>query len=785
MTPAAPPHTPQSADSYGRVRAGLRALAQNPRDADAWSLVLAGHFELGLAGPARELQRSARLAAPPAAVPCPQAPHAGRRSWRALQARFEANLAALHARDAAAAIRDAWLSAGARFELYQDANGAAQVLHRLPDGSWRWWPALANHAADAQQHALPPDHKDMMPGPYLLDGIELGWYFARLWRATRRTYLSYCTALFVLEPEPASLAIPMHLHDWRELLADESVMWFVGADGPERLAARLAADPDLATPRFEIRAARQRSAAPRGFAAAQAEDARRAVEVREGFADLQRRYASRDARYWAARYAAAIDGSGPPLRILASTSRHTTFLQYAMRDFQRAVEQLGHSMEVLIETDDFRRISPQTLHAAIRRLDPDLFFSIDHLRASFASRLPDRLPLVTWDQDNLPNLINDQTVRRMGPFDVVVGLPKLELIARNNLDRARFLARPMCTSPEQFDAEALSPDEWRPFECDVSFVSHASQTPQAFLAEELQAFDDERPRALLTALYPLAVERVRRDGPVDGAALHALLAAGERAGGVLVPDPALRDKLMNWHLWRLCDRVFRHDALEWAAEWARQRGRRLRIFGNGWERHPTLAPFAAGPVQNGRQLLCVYRASTINLQLMPAGFVHQRALDGLCAGAFFLTRAARGDACNPAARQLYRDLIARGVPSAADLAAADEPDLSRRFAEVARAAVIAPEQPELTFEYLRLNAEWTYAADAFPDFQDVTFCDAESFGRAADRFLADVAARRQVVERWRNVVLERFSYRAAARDFLRFLADYQQTLASRDAVGVQ
>ena len=59
---------------------------------------------------------------------------------------------------------------------------------------------------------------------------------------------------------------------------------------------------------------------------------------------------------------------------------------------------------------------------------------------------------------------------------------------------------------------------------------------------------------------------------------------------------------------------------------------------NGWENHPTLSEFAAGPADNGRELLCIYRASKINLQLMPAGFIHQRALDGLASGGFFLTR---------------------------------------------------------------------------------------------------------------------------------------------------
>ena len=87
-------------DDPAHVERDPEDRAIDPRDADAWNQVLDAHYELGLTGPARELQRRAPFAAPRAAREPP--PNAGRRSWRGLQPRFEANLAALPARDARA-----------------------------------------------------------------------------------------------------------------------------------------------------------------------------------------------------------------------------------------------------------------------------------------------------------------------------------------------------------------------------------------------------------------------------------------------------------------------------------------------------------------------------------------------------------------------------------------------------------------------------------------------------------------------------------------------------------
>ena len=46
----------------------------------------------------------------------------------------------------------------------------------------------------------------------------------------------------------------------------------------------------------------------------------------------------------------------------------------------------------------------------------------------------------------------------------------------------------------------------------------------------------------------------------------------------------------------LNDALYRQQGLTWAAEAAREQGLHLGLYGNGWEKHPTLAEYARGPV---------------------------------------------------------------------------------------------------------------------------------------------------------------------------------------------
>src|SRR4029434_1442024 len=96
--------------------------------------------------------------------------------------------------------------------------------------------------------------------------------------------------------------------------------------------------------------------------------------------------------------------------------------------------------------------------------------------------------------------------------------------------------------------------------------------------------------------------------------LELMLGAEEETGHPPL-TPEVRYSRVYPQLARIYDRLFRHEALEWAAEWALARKRTFKIFGRGWENHPTLKQFACGEVESGYALRCLYQASSISLQI--------------------------------------------------------------------------------------------------------------------------------------------------------------------------
>jgi hypothetical protein len=224
--------------------------------------------------------------------------------------------------------------------------------------------------------------------------------------------------------------------------------------------------------------------------------------------------------------------------------------------------------------------------------------------------------------------------------------------------------------------------------------------------------------------------------------------------------------------------MFRHEALEWVARWARCTGRSLRIYGNGWSTHPTLAEFAAGPADNGRELLCIYRASRINLQLMPAGFIHQRSLDGMAAGGFFLTRLCPHDLRGTTLRRLDASVRELGIATTDELLVSGDAGLQRLLRDyLGDSLTVVDHHKYDLLAQIRLNAELLYPDEVFPDFPGIVFDSADEFAATADRFLNDEPRRYDIARQMHNVVVERFNYRSTLDHFLRSMAAYLRQAA--------
>ncbi len=693
--------------------------------------------------------------------------------WLRCVERFQNNLAALKGRDVdIAPIVDDWQKAFSRFQLLEDKNGAHHVRMRRGDG-WQWIPCFGNHQSFAESQPLPEDVGTQMPGPYLFEGLDLGWFFKRIYDATLDTFLGYSTALFVVEPDPSALALVLHLHDWRDVLSDRRVFWLVGPDCVDQLRRVWDDDINLPWPRqaYTLSAFRE-GCSPSSIDVVREACRRRENVFAESAATLDDSYADRDRAYWAKRFEEVLGGSGEPLRILAAVSTHTTFLKYSMRDAQRAFEDLGHECVVLTEDTPYHVTGPLAFHNAIKALDPDVFFILDHLRPEFGAIIPKNLPVLTWDQDCLPHVFTKANLDRVADHDFIVGCSKPRFLAFG-YNGDQYLTTAVPTSPEQFSGEMLTNAERDRYACDISFVSHASQPPRAFHEEERAKYQDPGLVRLLDTMYEMMPAMLHKHRVAGAPLCSEILQNASRQCGGEIRDQQLRHHLTEWYLWRLGDRFFRHEALGWVADWAQRTGRTFRIYGNGWDKHPTLSPFAAGPAENGRELLCIHRASRINLQLMPAGFLHQRAVDGLASGGFFIARSVPGDTSGRTLRQLVDRIQELGLSTTRQLCDGSDPrTLALLEAYLGEGMRWVDRDKDDLLHGLLCNAELKLPDEVFPRIGEILFDSPMQFESLAEHFLADDGLRDELATQMREIVVEQFSYTPTINRFLHAMHAY-------------
>ena len=158
---------------------------------------------------------------------------------------------------------------------------------------------------------------------------------------------------------------------------------------------------------------------------------------------------------------------------------------------------------------------------------------------------------------------------------------------------------------------------------------------------------------------------------------------------------------------------------------------------------------------------------------MPAGFIHQRALDGLASGGFFLSRWTHGDWTGPSLLRVARYLEEQDIPDNRSLLETQDPEirdaLHDMLGDFSDSVNLDSDDFVLGIPTTALLAT---PRDVFPGFDEIAFDSAETFSEKADRFLADGADRVRVSQSMRNVVVTQFSYEAAIDSFLHAHADY-------------
>ncbi len=451
-------------------------------------------------------------------------------------------------------------------------------------------------------------------------------------------------------------------------------------------------------------------------------------------------------------------------RVLLLTSRFSTVLQYSTQDAADGFERIGWKSRVMIEPSAYQRNLPSALRQILAEWKPDLVMQIDHLRHEHGNRFPPNLPFICWIQDHLQNLTCRTAGKTIQKRDFV-----LTAVAPMYTSLYGYPPR-QCVAISKLTRVPSRPDYWSSDGDDLVYVSNASKTPESLTEQLLNLYD---PYPKLKPLLRECSSRIRAIYQSGGSlpTLHDVGRVLDKVQGEF-PDirltSELRPKLVHVLFHPLNDALYRHQALRWAIAVADRLGLSLAIYGSGWDQHPDFARYARGPVQYGAELETLTRRTKINLQIVPYYCTHQRLLDGLVAGGFFLIREHPADTLLPELAVFLNANLDPSVQTVKQARRSIDPANLPAFNRLLQRCACLSELggPIDIIEWIRCCQEAQLFSDkgvALPRLDEVSFSDIQSLQRRVENFIKNLQLRAEIAEVQRRDIECRLSYSAGVR----------------------
>ncbi len=662
-----------------------------------------------------------------------------------------------------------------RYQPYLTDDGTVGLALRQADGRLVFMcnrPDPRQAAAEVARQTDPAAAKAQAIG---LMGLGDGYLLTHLAAHPPALFMTQTLAVFVFENDPHLLLACLKVHDWWQAqgpITDPRFQWFVGAGCDARFEQAFEADDYLPLPHALVRQG------PQGQAIADRYDKAR-QRIRQRIDARQRRINTRYAARAEDDLAALFAGQAARRpRVMFMTSRFTTVLQHATADAAAAFSELGWDTHILIEPADHHVITNITLLRALDRFDPDLVFNLDHLRSEYRDTIPPSLPYICWAQDHLPNLTNPQAGASVNPREFV--LTMLGPLYRKlwHYPAAQLLPIPKLTRiPPR-------PATWASDGPDLVYVSNASSTTQTLKQITLERAGEDVTRR---AVIELAIARITaayergESLPAMGDVARVLDEVLDERG---VKRITAEQRALLVHLLHhpLNDGLYRQQALGWVADAADDMGLDLQLFGSGWDTHDRFARYAQGRVQYGPELEDLTRRAKVCLQIIPSYCLHQRMLDGLAAGGFFLVRRHTSDTVFTE----LATLLATHADDDADTVKAARASLDAahhdRFNELIDAARALSDigTPVDTVAWMRdaiASRMIPTNGQPLPHYGDTSFADATQLRRCLERFLPDEELRRRVAADQRQRIEAELTYTAGLRRMLHMIAPRLQARA--------
>lgn len=717
------------------VDAASRHLAATGNDPETALLLLQAYVELHLGAAARDLLVARRdLAADPA-----------------LRGAVEASIAALpDGRIAADRIADQrrratgllgsdlarWLEAETADEeaIHRSRDGHLHLGRRGDDGAWTWPGGFALEP-DPRAFTIPPTSGQ--PHVPMLLGCPMGRLLERTIEESRTQRGRSAVPVYLLEPLPERFRAWLGAASRRAALAEPRLRIFVGPDALADYERTLLDRLGLPAASILVPGREDEPLAERVRVIHDRVAVERDRRAQADLSEILARDRTRDGADLAARLV-------PGATILGVTSRHTTMLRHSMRDIGAALETAGFRFVVAEEPAEEEWFTAPVVADLVRRHDPALIVLINHLRAQ-GHGLFGATPLLTWVQDPTDEILCAEAGASIGAIDFVAGFYRQQAVERYGYPAERYAAVGFFPVSTRLFHDAPLPeaerDRWR---CDVCYVGHAQGDVAAFVARLRERYPAEI-HALVDAIAAASIAASAAPGAErTHPSLRAARAIVDAACATIaprLPDRA-RTNLANYLAFRVLDLAFRTETLGWVAAWARSRGARFHLYGEGWSDDPRFAEFARGPVAHGEEARRAYRGAAVALQTIPSGLVHQRTFEALCCGA---------------------EVVGRWCPD--------------DFGGLDAATFRAAHGDGATFDRIL----WR---EGFRDLDRDVFATEEELAARLDAALADPAARRARVAARATIVRARFSYDAVVPGIVGFVREGLAAAPTLTAVAV-
>lgn len=559
--------------------------------------------------------------------------------------------------------------------------------------------------------------------------------------------------LYVVEPDPASILFAMSLTDLRGVFNADRVRWYVGPNWLELWRNESIGKLTYKLPLTSIVDGRAR------------EELRGGIDVlleefRNALADVESR-----TKQWgeSINLDELIDvmGQKPSRkpRVLLMVSRFTTVLKGSTCDAANAFEKLGWDVMFVSEEHDWHSQTIYTAPASIARHRPDLIFQIDHHRTSFGEAIPKSIPYINWIQDHFGHLTCVEAGRAMGPRDFAL------IASVERYIRAYEYPEHQCMEMRKL-TRFISDDELPSMDFEsrqVIYASTWSHNPERRAALVIEGLPDRDARRLARSLCDRLLEESRVGIiPSLPGEVRAMARSMESELKIKLA-PTLFDQTVVDVTEQLVNLLYRRQALFWAQQCCDELNLDLNIYGRGWENDPHLSRHARKHIAYGSPLAQATRRAAINLVLEPYVCVsHQRLLDGLAWGGFFLIR-------NHPSHQFYVNLV-RWIDRAGHPLVRNADELRHRLDETERiqfeAFFAATSMTQVVSQDIDLVATTSrmirngfvdFDQPLVPDFESVAFDSADELRDRMKRAL-DPTFRARVINRQRERVYEQFDY---------------------------